>query len=69
MMKIIMWNCQGVESKSFLRAAKWIIASERPAIFDLFETKILGDKANEVCKKLGFHQWVRVEAIGFSGGI
>lgn len=28
-----------------------------------------GDNANRVCKSLGFSNWVRVEAVGFSGGI
>lgn len=69
MINIIAWNCQGAASKTFLRAAKWIISSERPTIFALFETKISGDKATEVCGKLGFDHWIRVEAIGFSGGI
>lgn len=68
-MNILTWNCQGAASRSFLRAAKWIISSERPTIFALFETKVSGTKANEICNKLGFHHWVRVEAIGFSGGI
>lgn len=34
MINIITWNCQGAASKAFLRAAKWLISSEKPSIFD-----------------------------------
>lgn len=28
-----------------------------------------GANADTVCKKLGFDNWARIEAVGFSGGI
>nr|GMD68491.1 ribonuclease H [Ipomoea batatas] len=33
------------------------------------EPKVSGAHANTICMKLGFLDWVRVEAVGFSGGI
>ncbi|XP_031116794.1 uncharacterized protein LOC116020460 [Ipomoea triloba] len=66
---IITWNCQGAASNSFVRAAKWIIDSHKPDVFCLLETKTSGNHATEVCKKLKYANWARVEALGYSGGI
>lgn len=68
-MKIITWNSQGAASKGFLRAAKWIIDIYNPDIFCLLETKTSGSRATDICMKLNFAKWARVEAIGYSGGI
>lgn len=68
-MKVITWNCQGAASKNFLRAAKMLLKKHHPDIFCLMETKTSGDNADTVCCKLGFENWARVEALGFSGGI
>lgn len=35
----------------------------------IFETKTSRDNVDNVCRKLKFSNWIRVEAIGFSGGI
>ena len=35
----------------------------------LLEPKVSGDFATEICKKIGFQNWIRVEAVGFSGRI
>ncbi|XP_019178890.1 PREDICTED: uncharacterized protein LOC109174053 [Ipomoea nil] len=68
-MIVITWNCQGAASKGFIRAAKWMIRSHNPDILCHMETKTSGTNADDVCKKLGFDKWARVEALGFSGGI
>lgn len=68
-MIIMTWNCQGACSSEFIRAAHLFINTHRPDVLALLETKVAGEKANEVCKQLGFSSWVRVEALGFSGGI
>ncbi|XP_031116618.1 uncharacterized protein LOC116020273 [Ipomoea triloba] len=68
-MKIITWNCHGAASKRFLRAAKWIVCKHRPNIFYLLETKMSSANADNVCIKLGFDKWARVEALGYSGSI
>ncbi|XP_031090984.1 uncharacterized protein LOC115995981 [Ipomoea triloba] len=68
-MKTIIWNCQGVASKCFLRAPKWLLSKHRPDMLCLVETKTSGSNANFICIKLGFEKWARVEALGFSGGI
>lgn len=68
-MKVITWNCQGAVSKNFLRAAKWLIKSHKLDILCLLETKTYGTNAYDICMKLGFDNWARVEVLGFRGGI
>ena len=41
----------------------------KPEILGLVETKCSGDRADTICKKLGFDRWVRIEALGYSGGV
>nr|GMD60615.1 uncharacterized protein LOC109160503 [Ipomoea batatas] len=62
-------NCQGATSKKFLRAAHSLIRQHRPVCFCILETKISGNGADEICLKLDFDNWIRVEAVGMSGGI
>ncbi|XP_019184862.1 PREDICTED: uncharacterized protein LOC109179839 [Ipomoea nil] len=68
-MNYIFWNCQGAGGKPFLRALKFLLKSHRPKILGLFEPKVSGDHENSIYKKLGFSDWIRVEAVGLSGGI
>lgn len=69
LMIILIWNCQGAGSKDFIRAALLFINTHRPDVIALLETKVPGARANEVCKKLKFDNWFRIESIGYSGGI
>lgn len=68
-MKIIVWNCQGAASKRFLRAAKSIVNNHKPECLCILEPKTSGTNADDICFKIGFDFWVRVEAVGMSGGI
>lgn len=68
-MSIMIWNCQGAGSKEFIRAARLFINNHNLDVLALLETKISGNKANEVCKQLKFDSWFRIESIGYSGGI
>lgn len=63
------WNYQGAASREVVGSLKDMIQTHKPHILGLLEPKSSGFKADEVCRKLGFEEWVRVEAIGFSGGI
>lgn len=69
LMICLIWNCQGAASREVLHTLKDMIKVHRPAILGILEPKISGVKADDVCNKLGFDDWVRVEALGFSGGI
>lgn len=68
-MIILAWNCQRAASKEFMRAARSLINTQKTSILALFETKTSGENTDRVCKKLKYSNWIRVEAIGFSGGI
>ena len=46
-----------------------MIRRYRLCLVGLVETKISGLKADQVCKKLDLNSWIRIEAVGFSGGI
>lgn len=56
-------------SREVLRFLKDMIKIHKPDILGLLETRVSGTKADDICNKLGFDDWVRVEALGFSGGI
>ncbi|XP_019178992.1 PREDICTED: uncharacterized protein LOC109174182 [Ipomoea nil] len=68
-MDCLLWNCQGASGRPFRRTLKHILQVYKPNILGLFEPKVSGDQANRICSQLGFSDWVRVEAVGFSGGI
>lgn len=66
---MLFWNCQGAASRAFRRTFKHFCSEYSPEIVCLFEPKVSGDQANSICFDFGFDEWVRVEAVGFSGGI
>ena len=66
---IIVWNCNGAASKSFLRTLKELLNRLKSGILGLVETKCIGDHTNTIYNPLGFEYWTCVEALGFSGGI
>ncbi|XP_019200030.1 PREDICTED: uncharacterized protein LOC109193611 [Ipomoea nil] len=68
-MNIITWNYQGAVSQSFHRSLKYLIQVFSPSILCLFEPKVSGFQANSICSNFGFNDWLRIEVVGFSGGI
>lgn len=46
-----------------------MISHYKPDILILLETRICEDKADKLCGRLRYQQWVRVECVGFRGGI
>ncbi|XP_031131901.1 uncharacterized protein LOC116033288 [Ipomoea triloba] len=67
--RCIVWNYQGAGGRVFHRVLSNLIQTHKPTILGLVEPKVSGSQANAICSKLGFSDWVRVEAVGFSGGI
>ncbi|XP_019186538.1 PREDICTED: uncharacterized protein LOC109181240 [Ipomoea nil] len=65
----LIWNCQGAASGAFRRTFNQFVRLHKPAIVCLLEPKVSGSQANGICSCFGFSEWVRIEAIGFSGGI
>ncbi|XP_031127770.1 uncharacterized protein LOC116029866 [Ipomoea triloba] len=68
-MACLVWNCQGAASRSFKRALSFLSLTHKPLIACLLEPKVSSSHANTICSSLGYEEWVRVEAVGFSGGI
>lgn len=68
-MKILSWNCQGAASRVFRRAFLHLCKDVRPYIVGLLEPRTSGAAADKVCRSFGFDNWVRIEAMGFCGGI
>ncbi|GKF32929.1 hypothetical protein Tco_0106129 [Tanacetum coccineum] len=52
------------------RMLKWgLPCSADLEILIVVEPRVSGQKASKILKRLGFTNWIRVEALGFSGGI
>lgn len=46
-----------------------IVRARKPDVLVLLEPKISGNKANRICARLHFEEWVRIECQGLSGGL
>ncbi|KAF7833056.1 uncharacterized protein G2W53_015389 [Senna tora] len=58
---------QGVASKSFPGLVKDLFSNFKLDILALYETRVSGDKANEILKKCNVHNFIRIEADGNRG--
>ncbi|XVF69958.1 hypothetical protein PTKIN_Ptkin11bG0122600 [Pterospermum kingtungense] len=68
-MNVLVWNYQSAISKEFLRVLKDLLRQYKPILLALLEPRFSDYQADEICNNLGFKEWIRMEAIGFSGGI
>lgn len=68
-MNVASWNCRGAGGRSFPRILKDMVRKYNINVMGLMETRISGSRADTVVRKLGFSNWLRVEAIGYAGGI
>ncbi|XP_031120966.1 uncharacterized protein LOC116024205 [Ipomoea triloba] len=68
-LKILSWNCQGAASSAFRCALLLLVKKVKVDMVGLMEQKISGCAVDKACKSFGFDNWLRVEAVGFSGGI
>ncbi|KAJ8430840.1 LOW QUALITY PROTEIN: hypothetical protein Cgig2_034167 [Carnegiea gigantea] len=69
---IHVWNVQGAGGDNFLHTLKEIIRRYDPKIVALVETRISGDRVEQVCRKIGFNNHHRKpkaskEEFGFAG--
>ncbi|KAL4376861.1 hypothetical protein GQ457_02G014130 [Hibiscus cannabinus] len=69
MVKVIMWNSQGVYGRAFKRYFKLLVATHRPSVVAIFEPRVSGLKANRFVERSGFANSYRIESDGFSEGI
>ncbi|KAL8144146.1 LOW QUALITY PROTEIN: hypothetical protein V2J09_017178 [Rumex salicifolius] len=69
LMNCLFWNAQRAGSKAFFRAYKYLMNHNKVDVLALMEPRISDSHATNVCKELRFKRFVRVELVGFSGGI
>lgn len=65
----LVWNCRGAGNRGFPRHLKDLIDTHQPQILALLEPWASGIVADQVCSRIGWRRWYRVEANGFSWGI
>ncbi|XP_074296800.1 uncharacterized protein LOC141627423 [Silene latifolia] len=65
----MVWNIQGTGNRNKIAALKEVVKTYKPSILALVETHMGGDHAVNVQKIIGYDGHIRVDAIGFSGGI
>lgn len=68
-MILMIWNCQGAALTNLMRSLKNFIGIHKPNILGLLEPKVSGVHVDNICRRIGYDEWVRMEAVGFSGGI
>lgn len=67
-MNILAWNSRGAASRNFPNRIRDILKGNDIDVLILCETRVSGSKADSIIRKLGFSNWMRVEATGFAGG-
>lgn len=68
-MNCIAWNCRGAASKKFPGRLKDMLQGQGANILVLTETRASGQRADMIIRRLGFKDWMRVEATGYARGI
>ena len=65
----IAWNCRDAGGRTYPRTCQELIHRYDCVILTLFEMRLHGTRAAQVCNKIGFLGCCHSEAVGFSGGI
>ena len=68
LMNIIIWNCKGASKPSFQNRVKELVQSKNPAILVVMETRVGGNRAREIIKRLPFGV-IHSDTIGYTGGL
>lgn len=69
-MKIVLsWNVRGARARYFPSLVHDICSRYRVDVFVLLEPRISGTTADRVIRQMGFQHNVRVDVVGFCGGI
>ncbi|XP_074315106.1 uncharacterized protein LOC141651286 [Silene latifolia] len=65
----MVWNIQGTGNRNKISALKEVVKTYKPSILALVETHMGGNHAENIRQIIGYDGHIRVDAIGFSGGI
>lgn len=68
-MNMLVWNCRGAGDRRFPGLIRDCAKIYQLNFLAILEPRISGIRANKVADKFGFSGAVRVEAVGFAGGI
>lgn len=68
-MNFLIWNCRGAGGHNFHNLMKDCIRIYQLDFIAILEPRISGSVGDRVINRIGFSEVVRVEAMGFSGGI
>lgn len=68
-MNIISWNVRGAVRTNFKRVFREMVNTHKLNLVIQTKTRLRGDRANNVISALDFELFVKVDAMGFSGGI
>ncbi|XP_042483764.1 uncharacterized protein LOC122064115 [Macadamia integrifolia] len=68
-MKLLSWNCQGINPSLTVRNLKDFVRKNRPEIIFLMGTKAKLDKLESLKRSLGMYNHFTVDPIGLSGGL
>ncbi|KAK4269266.1 hypothetical protein QN277_022450 [Acacia crassicarpa] len=66
---MIIWNSRGAANRGFATVLKDLKFRYKLDIVVILEPRISGPQAERVIKGWGFNNWVRMESVGFTGGI
>lgn len=66
---MLVWNCRGAGDHHFPSLIRDCSKIYRLSFFAILEPRISGIRADKVIDKFGFSGAVRVDAVGFAGGI
>lgn len=68
-MNSLVWDSKGAGGKNFHNPVKDIMRIYNIDFLAILEPRISGNRAENVIKKIGLDDGVKVEAVGFSAGI
>lgn len=68
-MIIISWNVRGAAGSDFKRVFREMTNSYKLDMVVLSETRVSSDRASSIIGDLGFERFVKVDALGFLGGL
>lgn len=68
-MNIISWNTRGARNYDFRKAFRDMTRTYKPDLYILTETRLSGDRATAVLNSLGYERYIKIDTMGFTGGI
>lgn len=68
-MNSLIWNCRVAMKPTFKKIVLNLVEWNNPAIFVIMETRIDGNRADDIIRRLSFDGAYSTESIGHAGGI